>query len=77
MKEYGMETLNSTGDCVLLEVPLPPGEPLTLVYGGDDSLTIQHGGRILPGCFWREAEMHKAISEFRHLSKQLRQHPGE
>lgn len=66
-------------DTVLLEVRLPPGEPLTLVYGGDDeTLTIQQGGRILPGCFWRDGEMHKAISEFRHLTRQRRQtHPGE
>jgi hypothetical protein len=73
-----METLERTGDRILMEVPLPPGEPLTLVYGGDDeTITIQHGGRILPGCFWHEAEMHKAISEFRHLSRQFREHKGE
>lgn len=73
-----MDTLQRPDDYVLLEVRLPPGESLTLVYGGDDeTLTIQQGGRILPGCFWREAEMHKAISEFRHLSRQLRPHPGD
>jgi hypothetical protein len=52
MKEHGMDTLQRPDDHVLLEVRLPPGESLTLVYGGDDeTLTIQQGGRILPGCF--------------------------
>lgn len=73
-----METLQRPDDYVLLEVRMPPGESLTLVYGeGDETLTIQQGGRILPGCFWRGAEMHKAISEFRHLSRRFRPHPGE
>jgi hypothetical protein len=70
-------TYQWSGDCVLLEVRLPPGDPLTLVYGGDDQvLTIQQRGRILSRCFRREGEMHKAISEFRNISRQLRQ-PGE
>ena len=74
-----MQMTQRPDDYILLEVRLPPGEPLALVYGGDDeTLTIQQGGRILPGCFWRESEMHKAISEFRHHSRQFREtHRGE
>jgi hypothetical protein len=67
-----MDSLQRPEERVLLEVRMPPGEPLTLVYADDETLTIQQGGRILPGCFWREAEMHKAISEFRHISRELR-----
>jgi hypothetical protein len=67
-----MEPLQRPDERVLLEVRMPPGDSLTLVYGDDETLTIQQGGRILPGCFWREAEMHKAISEFRHISRELR-----
>ena len=67
-----MDAVPMANSRVLMQVPLPGGEALRLVHDSDDMLTIQRQGEILPGCFWRETEMHRAVSEFRRITRDLR-----
>lgn len=59
------------GEDVLFQVKLPGGEILRLVREEDELLTIQQSGRVLPGCYWRDDEVDRAIREFRLISHRL------
>jgi hypothetical protein len=58
------------GERVLLKIPLRPQGSLALVQSEED-ICIKRDGQLVEGCFWRAAEMSKAIDEFRHLSHLL------